>query len=149
MNLALEAEAAGDLVIDVGDFNQLPTNSRSAYSLFPDVHTFRLNSKREEFQTTIDGAMVTPMFAPDAFASALPPVASAQHRPVAVFLGVEPHTHRVFRWRRDAPIGMTQEGTLHDETNFINLLDTDIDGAWTMWFNSSGLFRPTWRRESG
>ena len=97
-NNLCSAECAGDICLDVGDFNELPVAEPGFARVFPDSGTFRLNSQLPKFETCIDGAVVSNALAHGATAHLYPAVDGAQHCPVGISFPLTPEFHECFRW---------------------------------------------------
>ena len=97
---ALKVEDAGSLVVDIGEFNELPVadHSNNRFVLFPTVGTFRRDPSGSSLSSTIDGAVVTSQLMQGAQVSGLQLVHGIQHRPVLVQLGPLPSFHNTYQW---------------------------------------------------
>ena len=118
------------MTIDVSDFNKFLNCDASVDQavVFPFCNTYRLNPARDDWSSTIDGAVVSTFFAASASAEGLDAVSGAQHRPVLVHLGLKPGFHDTTRWVVSEPITMgawTQE----QKNAFDEAVTNDIDQA--------------------
>ena len=141
---ALEAEAPGQHVIDIGDFNEHPadTYSGDGHILFPQENTYRHNPASDNFITCIDGAIVSPTLAATASATALDPLPGVQHRPVVVEIGFAPDFHYAYRWTSTEPVCMGPWSQQAKDSFNAALID-DIDAAWRIWQDASGACHST------
>ena len=107
-NDALAAEHTGDLVLDIGDFNDKPSadSLHGWLPLFPSSPTYRLNAQSQEWLTCIDGAVVSPKLAGSASVYALEPINGAQHKPVKTEIAFQPCFHKSYRWKLSDPVDM-------------------------------------------
>ena len=140
LNNLLAAEPMGDLVIDIGDFNEYPSASPGRCILFPDGFTYRHQPRNDANYTStscIDGAVVSDLLSHETSADIVPTRALTQHLPVRVTMGLTPDFHKSFRWVVSDPIPM---GAWTDQAadEFARLLPIDIDAAWAQWLVASG-----------
>jgi len=59
LNQLLNDEPTGELLIDIGDFNELPAVGEGLVRAFPTENTYRHNSQTDDFVSCIDGAVVS------------------------------------------------------------------------------------------
>ena len=135
----LQADYSDRLTIDVGDFNEFHyfDASDDQAVVFPSCSTYRLNPARDDWSSTIDGAVVSTFLAASASAEGLDAVSGAQHRPVLVHLGLTPSFHDTTRWVVSEPITMgawTQE----QKNAFDEAVTNDIDQAWSILLDAAG-----------
>ena len=130
LDACLLSDCSSKLVLDVGDFNELPAQSRfpGRVLCFPKSHTFRRSSVSAPI-STIDGAVASPLFGP-CVVDALPFSTATQHCPV--MLQFSPMPNRRWKVTPGVPLGdwSTEQWDL-----FRNALSDDagVDHAWELW----------------
>ncbi len=136
---ALEAEASGQHIIDIGDFNECPKSTYvgDGFVLFPSENTYRHNTATDAFVTCIDGAVVSQTLAASGQAVALEALCGVQHRPVLVDIAFQPSFHDRYRWSSSTPIRM---GPWDANTSaaFALAMRTSTDEAWRIWQDAAG-----------
>ena len=142
LNQLLNDEPTGELLIDIGDFNELPAVGEGLVRAFPTENTYRHNSQTDDFVSCIDGAVVSHTLG-------LLPVVSfpgtnerTQHKPVALTLGLTPDFHNAFRWRVPKPVEMGQWEQSSVDAFDAAVASHDADSAWAQWVLASGATRP-------
>ena len=94
----LGLDTPGNLIIDVGDFNQTVVSRPGITAIWPAVNTYRQHSASDEWCTSIDGAAVSDSLVALSTSVIIDAVAHAQHRPVGVQLTTKVVLEPVFRW---------------------------------------------------
>jgi hypothetical protein len=94
----LLSEPCGQLTIDAGDFNEYPDSADNAHVYLPPLADLSPRPSSDNWKTTIDGYMVSPLLARGAEVARLPPIAGLQHAPVRLNLSLVPDFHEVLKW---------------------------------------------------
>jgi len=140
LNTSMQSESVGNLVLDIGDFNESPSGDHwpGSHILFPCDRTYRHNGYSEQWISTIDGAIASDGLAASSSVRALDPVLGAQHRPVLVEIGFQPSFHDSYQWCVSDAVDMGPWSD-HDKLQFQSLIDSgDYDRAWSFWASNSG-----------
>ena len=143
LNNALRDSPAGDLVIDIGDFNECPSDCAGAQVVFPDSNTFRRNTNSNDYITKIDGALISDRLASaGAKATTISTRATTQHKPVLINLDIPVCIHECYRVVTPPPENMgawaaESIGSFNDA-----IQNGTIDDAWSIWLAAAGASVP-------
>ena len=133
----LSQDAHGDMVLDVGDFNETLSDRPNLNAVWPQTQTFRRAGHDAEWISTPDGAACSNLLVPLTSTVALDAVPDAQHKPIMVQLNTAVLLRDIFAWNKGQE-GEARPWTDPQKQEFQHLFEAGhIDEAWAHWHSCS------------